>query len=167
MNRWKGILWVSLAVMAMLAVVASLVPASAVAQVRAALVRDVDSPALQPFRSHIDVNFTFTNEQRLVTTVPAGKRLVIEHVSYSATMPVGTQVVFGGIRSPEFGTFWQILGINPPHTSASPSFVLQDGAQPIRQYFEPNEEVWLSVSTSNSVPGRSIQVIVSGYFVNL
>src|SRR5258708_30270651 len=51
------------------------------AQVRAALVRDVDNPALAPFSGTVRFSFSGLNTQALLTTVPAGKRLVVEHVS--------------------------------------------------------------------------------------
>ena len=163
MNRWKSILWVSLATMALTAFATTFLPSSALAQGRAPF----DTPALQPVRSTTDVNFDFINEQRLVTTVPAGKRLVIEHISYTATMPTGTQLVFAGLRSQEFGTFHEIIQINPPHVSASSSFVLHDASLNVRTYFEPGEEVWLAFSTSNGAAFRSIRVTVAGLFVNL
>ncbi len=52
------------------------------AQVRAALVRDADNPALAPFSGVVGFSFNALNTQGLLTTVPAGKRLVVENVSY-------------------------------------------------------------------------------------
>ena len=51
------------------------------AQVRAALVQDVDQPARAPFQVTVPINinnFNFTP-----VSIPAGKRLVIDHVSMS------------------------------------------------------------------------------------
>lgn len=166
MNRWKGILWGTLAALAVTILLGSLGP-SAMAQVRAAFVRNVDTPALQPFQSTVVLNFAFVNEQQLVLTVPAGKRLVIDNISYSATMPVGTQLIFGALRVSEFGTFRQFLEISPPHISASPSFILQDRSAPARVYFEAGEEVWLSLSTSSGAANRSMRTTLSGYFITL
>jgi len=165
MDRWKTLLWTSLAALAVAAVVGSLGPA-AMAQVRAALVRDADNPALQPFRANADFSLTAINEQRLLVTVPAGKRLVIEHVSYYAYTQPGIQFVFAGLRSPQFGTFWQSIQINPPHASADSGFVIQDGSQPVRLYFEPGEEVWVSASTSAGGI-RQFNIHISGYYVTL
>jgi hypothetical protein len=166
MTRWKNIVWVCVAALALSSLAASLAP-PAIAQVRAAFVRDVDTPALQPFRSTVDIDFTGGTEQRLVTTVPAGKRLVIQNISYTAGTPTGTQLVFGGLRLAEFGTFTEFIKINPAHISPNPNFVLHDGSQPTTVYFEPGEPVWLSVATSSAAAGGSMRVTFSGYFVNL
>jgi hypothetical protein len=166
MNRSKRILWGALAALVVTILAGSLGP-SAMAQVRAALVRNVDTPALQPFQATLGINFAFINEQRLVTTVPAGKRLVIDHISYNATMPVGTQLIFGALRTGEFGTLRQFFEIHPPHISASASFILHDGSGPARVYFEAGEEVWVSTSTSSGAANRSMTVVISGYFITV
>ena len=136
---------------------------TAAAQTRAALVRDVDTPALQPFRGSVIISpFATLNEQRLLTTVPAGKRLVIEQVSYTAGGQSG-QVVFGALRTGQFGPIQQYLQINPPHASATAPFVLQDGTSPVHVYFEAGEEVWVTVTSTASL--ASFQLAAQGYFV--
>lgn len=161
MPHWKRTLAV---VGLMLAAIGagSIVPAEA--QVRPALVRDVDTPALSPFRTTISVSLVSLNEQKLVTKVPAGKRLVLEHISYWGFSQVGQSLVFAALRTGQFGPMATILQINPPHASATPSsFVLQDGAMPVKAYFEAGEEVWVTVTKTSG--NAQFEIAVQGYLV--
>jgi hypothetical protein len=165
MKRWKNALWIAAATLGLTALISSVSP-DPLAQVRAALVRDVDTPALQPFRASVEYSLAFINDQRLITTVPAGKRLVIDYISWTATNPTGQQLVFAGLRTSQFGTFVSHLQVNPPHISATGALVLQDGSLPVQIYFEPGEEVW--ISASKSAGGFStFQIDVHGHFVTL
>ena len=167
MKKWKSLFWVCSACLALAGVV-NVVSPGAIAQVRAALVRDVDNPALQPFRGNLGYTLNSINQQALVTTVPAGKRLVIEHISWIGTGSPGsgTQIIFGSLRTSEFGAIVEHLQINPPHLSATSSLSLQDGSQSGPVYFEPGEEVWLSVSKSNG-GFADIRVNLYGYYITL
>jgi hypothetical protein len=136
------------------------------AQVRAALVRDADNPALAPFRGGVNFPLTAINTQRLLTTVPAGRRLVIEHISYWTFGPFGNELIFAALRAGEFGDNQVLLEVNRPHVSAASGIGIQDGSQPARVYFEPGEAVWVSAS-QNTVASRSIEVRVQGYYVTL
>jgi len=166
MSRMKIVLCTTLAALA-LSFVGSSFGQSVAAQVRAALVRDVDNPALQPFRASASVVMNFLNVQAQVAVVPAGKRLVIESVTYQGASPTNMQFIFAGLRTPQFGTFVGQIEINPPHASAVSNFFIQDGAQATRMYFEPGEEVWLSVSASSSSANAQMTVYVNGHFVTL
>lgn len=76
--RWKKQI-VAMAVTCAVLTVASLSgPRRLFAQVRAALVQDVDSPGRAPFQASVTINvnnFTYTP-----VTIPTGKRLVIDYV---------------------------------------------------------------------------------------
>jgi hypothetical protein len=68
-------------VLALLAVIGKFYAPPVMAQVRAALMQDVDQPARAPFQATVTINsnnFVFTN-----IPIPAGKRLVIDYVSMS------------------------------------------------------------------------------------
>ncbi len=134
------------------------------AQIRAALVRDVDTPALSPVQLRADVDFVYMNEQRLLMTVPAGKRLVIESVSYWSGGAIGDQLVYCALRTPEYGPIRLSLEIHPLHPSADPDFTIQDATLPVRAYFEAGEQVWLSAS-HNTGGYRSIEINVAGYLI--
>jgi hypothetical protein len=164
MNRTKKYLSVSVVLILTAAIVAAIFAKPVVAQVRAALVRDIDTPALAPFRASVDFSLGALNDQRLLTTVPAGKRLVIEYISYWSYGPTTDQLVFGTLRSGEFGPFEQMIQINPPHASAASTLFIQDASLPVKVYFEAGEEVWVSVS-HNTNGARQFQMIANGYYV--
>lgn len=136
------------------------------AQVRPALVRDIDTPALAPFTASVDYTLCCLNDQRLLTTVPAGKRLVIDHISYYSAGEAagGDELIFGALRNGQFGPLMVILEIHPPHASATSSFTIQDGSQPVKAYFEAGQEVWVSAS-HNTGGARSLQMRVTGHFI--
>jgi hypothetical protein len=133
------------------------------AQVRAALVRDADNPALAPFTASASFNFNALNTQALVTTVPAGKRLVIEHVSFVSGGQSSNQVVYAGLRSAQFGTVVLVLPINAPHVSVTPGLTLQDGALPVKAYFDSGQDVWVSASYTGGT--RDFTMYLSGYYI--
>ena len=135
------------------------------AQARAVLMmRDVDTPALTPFRASLDFPVEFINEQRLVTTVPAGKRLVLQHISYWTYSVDANQFVFGSLRNGELGPNALLLQVNPPHASATPGLSIQDGSMPVTVYFESGEEVWLSVS-KNTGAFRQFNAQIYGHLI--
>jgi len=77
--------------LALLAVLGKFYAPPLMAQVRAALVQDVDQPARAPFQVTVPINinnFTFTP-----VSIPAGKRLVIDYISMSgAAQTAGTDL---------------------------------------------------------------------------
>jgi len=124
------------------------------------------TPALEPFRASLDFTFVALNSSRLVTTVPADKRLVVQHVSYSTSSVNANQFVFGALRNGQLGPLALMLQINPPHASAAVSSSIQDGSMPTTVYFEPGEEVWLAV-TKNEGADRQFNFQISGYFITI
>ncbi len=133
--------------------------------ITATLVRNIDNPDAAPFSGQVDYDFTFINDQRLLTTVPAGKRLVIDHVSYWSGGATGDQLVFAALRNGQFGPLALVLQINPPHPSAlSSTHTIQDGSQPVKAYFEAGQEVWVTAS-HNTNASRSFFLTVSGHYV--
>ena len=165
-RNWMGRLGVGAAVLSVVAILGNMAVEPVLAQVRAALVRDVDAPALAPVTLRRELNFTAVNNQALLTTVPAGKRLVIDHVSYfSAGQTIG-ELIFLGLRIGEFGPNVLYAEINRPHVSADSNLNIQDGSHPAKAYFEAGQEVWLTASRNNS-SFRSVSVVFTGYYVTL
>ena len=118
------------------------------AQVRAALVRDSDNPALQPVMFAIGDNpQTFR--------VPAGKRLVIEYVSWRGTLNKGFVVAAGldvftnGVE----GTYY---------VPGSPVSGENVGGQKVWIMADPNTEV--TYQSAGAIGGN---LLVSGYYVNI
>src|SRR5207244_13410198 len=61
-------------------------------------VRDVDNPARQPFQAEVVGGFAdgaSTTDEVTITTVPAGKLLIIEHVSVFGAILPGQRMVRG------------------------------------------------------------------------
>jgi hypothetical protein len=89
--RWKKQLVAAAVTVALVTVVSLSSPKRLLAQVRAALVQDVDQPARAPFQAVVPINinnFNFT-----AVPIPSGKRLVIDYVSMSgAAQTAGTDV---------------------------------------------------------------------------
>lgn len=163
-RRWSMRLGVGAATLTVLAIVGSMAAEPVWAQVRAALVRDVDAPALAPVSLRASFSFNALNNQALLTTVPAGKRLVIDNISYSSGGVNTGQLVFVALRSAEFGPLMTIVPVNPPHAAASSGFTLQDASIPTTVYFEAGQEVWLSASRSTG-SSRTFEAYITGHYV--
>lgn len=133
------------------------------AQVRAALIRDADNPALAPFMGVAEYDFTTLNTQALLVTVPAGKRLVIESVSYVSGGSSTNQLVYAALRSGQFGPVGLVLPINAPHVSVTTGLTLQDGSLLARAYFEAGQDVWVSASYTGG--SRTFEIHVAGYYI--
>ena len=145
------------------AVLAGVFAKPLLAQARAALIRDVDNPALAPFTGATTFDFTGLNTQALLTTVPAGKRLVIENVSYLSGGSSSNQLVYAALRSAQFGAVVLVLPINAPHASVTTGLTLQDGSLPAKAYFEAGQDVWVSASYTGGI--RDFEIHVTGYYV--
>ena len=160
----KGSLFCVLAFLVCAGVAGLFVADDAAAQVRPAMVRNIDEPALQPFRAAREIYIDMVNEQLLVTTVPAGKRLVIEHISWYVGAQTGHELVFAGLRSPQYGPYYVYLQINPPHAAATTGYTIQDGSQSVKLYFEAGEQVWLSASRGPAGP-VDFNIVIQGHFI--
>jgi hypothetical protein len=124
---------------------------SLVAQVRAALVRDVDQPARQ---SVVIRNFTSTSSFGAAYTVPAGKRFVLEHMNCTS---LGLELYAGVF----VGTLQlQNVVYSVPVAGVSGDVLVADGDT--RIYFEPGTVVNLRMFVS----GQTICTL-SGHTVDL
>lgn len=119
--------------------------ASAGAQTKAALVRDVDRAAAQPVNGACSgFSAAFNITKCLLYTVPAGKRLVVESMSlqsYSDSTQSVVRLLFGK-DSPQFAN----IAFGPGVYSASPGTpAIASGAkyysgfQPVRFYMEEGD----------------------------
>lgn len=127
-------------------------------------VRDVDEAAKEPFQ-HGTVTAAFSSSSSAVdvVTVPAGKRLVIEHFSawINATGPDGLSSISLGIGNS--GQF--------DHASCQQTGQTTNGLNhffacsgPTRFYADAGETVRFFVNTTNSAGGFH-RAFVSGYYV--
>lgn len=166
MNHYKKHLAVWAAFLCLSAIIGGTLAKPLWAQVRATLVRDIDTPALAPFRATVDYPLCCINDQRKVITVPAGKRLVLEHMSYYSSGQTGDELIFVAVRHGQFGPLVATLDVHPAHVSAASGFVIQEASSLVKAYFEPGDEVWVSVSHSSGA-ARNVQMQINGYYVTL
>ena len=167
MNRWKCCLYAALAVSA-LSVAGVFGAKPLMAQVRAALIQNVDEPGRNPYQetqfatcAGQNCNFTFE-------PVPAGKRLVLTHVNGYVDVKGGTfpnsylQSSFGGSQ---YATVF-IPGEKGTVFSNSTRIVYNANVQ---AYFGPGEQpsaAYLLFSTPDLFNGGAL-LSLTGYYVSL
>ena len=171
MNRWKGIFWISSALLAVLALAGSLAPA-AIAQIRAAVVREVDSP-IRGVRFIERINGSFAVNQfsangSLAPVVPAGKRLFLQRLTIetilsdnqtpqSATLTLSQAASGTGI---EIDERFQGAGTTQRHYA---------GNQDLDILLNPGESLNMNVFRNDNLGSSSLNffnVTVIGYFVD-
>lgn len=147
-------------------------PGEALAAIGFTPVRDVTSPALQPFqhKATIGIPAGLLGDDALFA-VPAGKRLVIEFVSFNVYLPAGQDVTYLWVQinnpSRPDATFYF------PATFQASDFVGgQDvyqfvAASPTRLYADPGSTVELAVRRTSDVGEGLASVSVSGHLVNV
>jgi hypothetical protein len=133
-------------------------------------VRDADNPTRQPFQTgtglHMDQGVGETGFD--FTTVPAGKRLIIDYVSVFGIMPTGEKLVSA-----------EILLIQPDHVSYLQSFfrISAQGADYFGDYFVASDQVRLYADPGTTVRAHvrrddasgaaQVSFLISGHFVDL
>jgi hypothetical protein len=136
------------------------------------LVRDVDSPARQPFQdfNSIDLVAPFGNTERVLFTVPTDKRLVIEFISLLALMPADQKstvtlrtFINDGHPSTSFGKSFLVLTAQGTFNATD----IYTASQPVRIYADPGTEVFFLVSRTSGTGSAQYQVCISGYFVDV
>ena len=134
-------------------------------------VRDVDNPASQPFQAQVVGGFAdgaSTTGDITIGTVPAGKLLVIKHISAFGTMLHGQKIVRATIQTGDVSTY---VTISPQGSNA-------DGS---RDYFVGSDEVitfvfgktiteYITMQAERDSAGganpTSVTIKISGYFVD-
>ena len=150
------------AALVLIAVVGKFYAQPVMAQVRAALVQDVDQPARAPFQVTVPINinnFNFTP-----VTIPTGKRLVIDYISMSgAAQTAGTDVqpiiIFS---SSVAGNPSALYYVAPPQNTNVPG----------QYYYTEKPTIYAdSLSVSPAFSGftptfMSFNVVISGHLIN-
>jgi len=128
------------------------------------LVRDVDNPARQPFEGSAFFALPFGQSQvfKPITTVPAGKVLVIEEVSAAARLSANDRLVTFAIYSS--GPFHYLLP-NDEGTDDSGRHVFTV-SQHVRFYFTEGMQVSCFVERTDTATQPGIDLSVFGYFVD-
>jgi len=131
------------------------------AQVRAALIKNIDERARTPYQKTFDCN-AGPNSPICFTSLPMvepNNRLVLEYVSFSASCSTQPFVVLrGGIGSQNE---WFFNSLRVPLTPLT----LWTVAQPMTAFVEAGQSPQLTMQTSTL--GCNIQGTVSGYLVDL
>ncbi len=163
MRNWKAHVAIALVLIAVTVILGSIFAKPVWAQVRAALVRDVDSPALAPVSASVSFFVPSGADYRQMLVVPSGKRFVLEYVSYEISGSSDGQLVYAVIEKGT-GDDMVYLEIHPPHPSLLNSFTIQEGGQLVRAYFEAGEEVRVFAS-NNGASSRLMSVRISGHYI--
>jgi hypothetical protein len=147
--------------LALMAVLGRFYAKPVMAQVRAALVQDVDQPARAPFQATVPINinnFTFTP-----VTIPAGKRLVVDFISLSgAAQTTGSYVqpiiiLSSSVAGNPNANFY----VSPPQSGVAPGQYYEN--QPATIYAD-------SLSVSPAFAGftpsfMAFNVVISGHLI--
>ena len=132
-------------------------------------VRDVDNPARQPFEAQGMGGFAdgaSTTGDITITTVPAGKVLVIEHVSVFGAMLPGQKMVRARVMY-RFSVFGHSVVISAQGSNADGSSDYFVASEPVRFYAGSGLVFW--EVERNSVAGTNvagIDINCDGYFVD-
>src|SRR5215207_4673536 len=131
-------------------------------------VRDADNPARQPFQSELFLTGVPGSYGALqIAQVPAGKRLVIEHVAVSGVTPTG-QRIFANL-STGLGSFIAhhplVVHAQGTNENGEAEFAI---SQQVRLYADPGTAVTL-YATRSSTSGMAVVLYatVSGYLVDV
>jgi hypothetical protein len=169
-------------VLAAAGVVSSMIAEDAIAQIRAALVKNVDAPGRAPYQQMVTFApgvfgascpgaFPWTACVVTFPPVPPGKRLVVEHVtmmihSFQPTfLTIGNQSSSDDVVDPVFS--FDVAVIAPDfasggNTTAGPRWFID---RPIRVYFEAGDTPKLKVG-STGIGGGSGKASLHGYLID-
>jgi hypothetical protein len=138
--------------------------------------RDVDNRARQPVKFSFDININAGTDQgsnSTAITVPTGKRLVIETISYQGQIPSGDVGYLGISFSSGAGTVAGSTGgthVVPmiKLTTGVPSADYVGGLATPRIYCDAGSTTTVGYNRGASFgAGETISVTVTGYYVNL
>ncbi|HTT36356.1 MAG TPA: hypothetical protein VMH32_01655 [Burkholderiales bacterium] len=131
-----------------------------------ASIRNADNPAFQPFQA--TGTGTISNSALVtLTTVPANKRLVIEYVSFSASVPTDQRVMGTVSTALASGAASFVVSVAPQGSDGFKDYFA--GSQVVRIYADPGTDV---VAECDRVPplgtgAGSCTFAISGYFVDI
>jgi hypothetical protein len=132
-----------------------------------ALVQDVDNPARAPFQVQLGNPIAAgANAPNGSFSVPAGRRLVIEHVSALVVVPAGQRVMYTNINTFSGGglVFHHLKAQSAGVSTATPGegYITSES---LRLYADPGTSVLVAVNRSDSAGTGFMSVSVSGYLV--
>jgi hypothetical protein len=170
MKNWKAYLIIAAVIVAIGSVLGGVLSEPVVAQVRAALIKDVDSPARQPFAVGTTITDFAGGSNSLsdtVLTVPAGKRAVVEHVSCINYIDTANNWIRFEMRYTSAGAASKHQFV---HTYVGPSFSsgidIWSFSQPVRAYADPSTTITIAALRRSGSGAGGIECYVSGHYVD-
>jgi hypothetical protein len=152
-------------VLALLAVIGKYYAVPAYAQVRAALVQDRDNVARNFYQMQLSCTVnTFGYCSIDYPAVPAGKRLIITHVSSIESMPAQNTITSIDLRTKGsvIGAFMQALG-EPANTVGGSEYTTNDN---VLVGFDAGQQPEFIVFT-NSAANFTTVANISGYMIDI
>lgn len=151
-------------------VIALMVSGVATAQTRAALVKDVDSPASQPFAFSSGSTAFGASSLSLelpLITVPAGKRAVVEHVSCINYLASGNNFVRMEIGFVTGGVSRRHQFVHDYVGGSLLSGVdIWSFSQPVRLYADAGTAIRMSALRRSTSGSGGVECDISGHYVD-
>jgi hypothetical protein len=171
MHRWKNLFWVSAGLLALTALIGNVAP-TAIAQVRAALMRDMDSPIRGTRQiENVSPNFnsgSFSVTETITPSIPTGKKLFVQSISVHTFLtdsqsPMETRLT---IRPGTIGAVYVAQTFQGAGDSGQRHFT---GNQDINILLNPGETMELFIFRTDNVGSSSLnfaRASVIGYLVD-
>jgi hypothetical protein len=131
------------------------------AQVKAALVQNRDEKARNPYQARLNSLGAAGDSTTTFGFVPAGKRLVIEHVSVLVRGAFADTIDSAFLSGNQAGTFQFVPGVYTQ--TGGGAYVIN---QQVLAYFEAGDTPTFNVQSS-STAGFSLNVTLSGYTIDI
>jgi hypothetical protein len=131
------------------------------AQVKAALVQSRDEKARNPYQARINVLGAGGTSTTTFPFVPAGKRLVIEHVSVLIRGAFADTIDSAYLSGNQAGAFQFTPGVYTQ--TGGGAYVINQG---VLEYFDAGDTPTFNVSSSSANPFTTIATI-SGYTIDI
>ena len=148
--------------LALLAVLGHFYAVPLMAQIRAALIKNIDEKGRNPYQQSGATDCTGLGLCDLAfPAVPAGKRLVVEHVSgnFNPNPGAAMNAIFlegaGGFAVFSF----------PGSSMATPQLVAVN--QPVLAYFESGQTPFIRVAWNSTANTGAFSAVITGYLVDL
>jgi len=165
----RNLLWV-VVLLAAAGMMFSLIADKAVAQIRAVLMKNVDEPGRMPYQHEVDTSaaecFPFICFIDF-PAVPAGKRLVVQHVTAAVFVAAGGQPDFFAFGDSPVVTSHNIAVIQPvftPETITGLTVWLLD--RDVRVYYEPGTVPRLKIFASAPLNTAISNYTLHGYLID-
>jgi len=135
--------------------------------------RDVENPARQPFQADAPSTGEFPDGMfvtlPMITTIPAGKRLVIEQVSVSGAMIKGQRMVTAGLHISNSGNNVQHFLTVTPQGSGGCCRDVFIASQQVRLYADPGTIVsgFATRDVNTGFASAAVSFSISGYLVDV